>query len=168
MVPSTQVWPMPWPPVNEEESAEAVWGCTLSLLFSQCASVGSFQLSRPKDLNIPEYSVVFWMRLCYCDRSAFSWRFEQGRRGIKMRSPCCPNFDLASSCSEAPRWPSGQGVHLKSNRPRFDSHIGQGDFSGSSQTSDLKLLLQWLPCWVPGIMGQCWDWLAQCQCSVTG
>ena len=36
--------------------------------------------------------------------------------------------------------------------PGFESRLRR-DFSGSTNTSDLKLALQWLPCQAPGIIG---------------
>ena len=39
----------------------------------------------------------------------------------------------------APRWLSGQGVHLKSGRSRLRIPLAPGIFSGSSHTSDFKI-----------------------------
>ena len=50
-----------------------------------------------------------------------------------------------------PCWPSGYGVRLKSGRPGFDSPFLQGDFSGSSHTTDLKIGT--LVAALPGVMG---------------
>ena len=55
--------------------------------------------------------------------------------------------------------------------PGFDSHLRHVDFSRSSDTNDLKIrtpvaTLPGLRCLV--LQGQRWDWLAQCQYSVTG
>ena len=53
----------------------------------------------------------------------------------------------------APRWLSGQGVHLKSGRSRLRIPIAPEILSGSSHTSDFKLPLHWLPCQALGIIG---------------
>ena len=41
---------------------------------------------------------------------------------------------------------------LRAADPGFESCWGW-DFSGLSDTSDLKLTLQWLPCQAPGVIG---------------
>ena len=41
--------------------------------------------------------------------------------------------------SSPPRWLSSQGICLENGRPWFDSRFLRGDFSGSSDTSDLKI-----------------------------
>ena len=54
--------------------------------------------------------------------------------------------------------------------PEFDSRLRRGDFSSSSDTSDLKIgtPLATLPVTWPGVIGSALDWLVRCQYTVTG
>ena len=48
----------------------------------------------------------------------------------------------------------GQAVKASASRvvdPGFDSRLRRGDLSGSSHTSDLIMVLQWLPCQETGV-----------------
>ena len=50
------------------------------------------------------------------------------------------------------RWPSGQGVRLKSGKSRVRISLAPGFFLGQVIPVTSKLALQWLPCQAPGIM----------------
>ena len=53
----------------------------------------------------------------------------------------------------APRWLSGQGVHLKSGRSRLRIPLAPGFFRGRVIPVTSKLPLHWLPCQALGIIG---------------
>ena len=69
------------------------------------------------------------------------------------------------------------GVRPESGRPGFASRFPHGSFPGSSHTSDLKLVLQWLPCQAPGVIrsvlgvvgsvSACRDWVRSKVSSTT-
>ena len=49
-----------------------------------------------------------------------------------------------------PQWPSGKGC-AHASAPGIKPHYSCGAFSQSSRTSDLKLVLKWLPYQVVGL-----------------
>ena len=67
-----------------------------------------------------------------------------------------------------PRWPSGLSVRLESGRSRVRIPLAPGFFRVESY--------QWLKHWYSSgyparrlaLQGQCWDWSARCQYTMTG
>ena len=51
--------------------------------------------------------------------------------------------------------------------PGFESRFRR-DFSASSQTSDVKIGTQWLPCQAPGMKGSALELVGPCQYTLTG
>ena len=75
---------------------------------------------------------------------------------------------LTGSLHRPPRWPSGQGVRFQSGRSRVRIPLVPGSFFGVES-------YQWLRNWHSSayparrlvLWGQCWDWSARCQYTVT-
>ena len=68
-----------------------------------------------------------------------------GRATVMLYTHCCTADCLVGLVVKASA--------SKADDPGFDSHLRCEDFSGSSHTSGLKLVLQWLPCLAPGVIG---------------
>ena len=58
-----------------------------------------------------------------------------------------------ASTARPPRWPSGYGVRLESERSRVRIPLAPGFLRGRVIPVAEKLALQWLPCQAPGVIG---------------
>ena len=70
---------------------------------------------------------------------------------------------------QTPHWPGGKATASRAEGPGFDFSLRRGVIFGSSHTSDLNILhSSGYPARRLALQGQCGDWLAQYQYTVTG